>query len=58
MSHRVYLLGGFQTDFAQNYSRAGKNLYDMMRESVEGALAATFIGPSEEALYRSIPVAG
>ncbi len=47
MSHRVYLLGGFQTDFAQNYSRAQKNIFDIVRDSVQGALASTHIEPRE-----------
>lgn len=47
MSHRVYLLGGFQTDFSQNYSRAQKNIFDIVRESVQGALASTQIEPRE-----------
>lgn len=47
MSHRTYLLGGFQTDFSHNYSRANKNIYHILRETVEGALASTHTEPSE-----------
>lgn len=44
---RVYLLGGHQTDFKRNFAREGKGLYEAMKESVEGALAATGIEPGE-----------
>lgn len=47
MSLRVYLLGGFQTDFSQTYARAQKNMYDILREAVEGALASTQVEPRE-----------
>jgi acetyl-CoA C-acetyltransferase len=45
--HKVYLLGGYQTDFAINWTRAGKSLFDLMRATVEGALAATRVEPRE-----------
>ena len=38
-SEPVYVLGGFQTDFARNFTREGKNLADLLRETVCGALA-------------------
>jgi len=47
MAKSVYILGGYQTDFAQNWSRAGKGMYEMMGEAVEGALSATRIDPEE-----------
>ena len=37
----VYILGGFQTDFARNWTKEGKHIAAMIRESVDGALAAT-----------------
>ncbi len=43
----VYVLGGFQTDFAFNWERAGQTLFDMMGSAVHGALEATSIQPSE-----------
>lgn len=43
----VYLLGGFQTDFARNFTREGKTLADLMRETVQGALASTGVGAAE-----------
>jgi acetyl-CoA C-acetyltransferase len=47
MSQRVYLLGGHQTDFKRNLAREGKGIFDLMKESVEGALAAAGIEPEE-----------
>ena len=35
----VYVLGGSQTDFAVNASRAGDGLFELMRDAVLGALA-------------------
>lgn len=47
MSQKVFLLGGHQTDFKRNFAREGKTIFEMMKESVEGALAATGIEPEE-----------
>jgi acetyl-CoA C-acetyltransferase len=38
MSNDVFVLGGFQTDFARNYSRENKDIAALMEEAVEGAL--------------------
>lgn len=35
----VFVLGGYQTDFAKAWSRHGQDLSDMVREATEGALA-------------------
>jgi acetyl-CoA C-acetyltransferase len=35
----VFVLGGYQTDFARHWAREDKGLADMLRESVEGALS-------------------
>jgi acetyl-CoA C-acetyltransferase len=43
----VHVLGGFQTDFARNWSKEAKHLVAMMREAVLGALEATRVEPSE-----------
>ena len=43
----VYILGGYQTDFAVNWTRGGHTIYDLLKSSVEGALASTQIEPSE-----------
>ncbi len=34
MTDRVYILGGAQTDFSENYSRSNKVLFDLFQESV------------------------
>ena len=47
MARDVYILGGFQTDFARNWSKEKKHFVAMMRESVLGALAETKIAPDE-----------
>ncbi len=37
----VRILGGFQTDFARNWTREGKHIVAPMKEAGQGALAAT-----------------
>ena len=41
MSEPVFILGGFQTDFAKAWSRQGQDISDMTREATLGALAAS-----------------
>jgi acetyl-CoA C-acetyltransferase len=43
----VYILGGYQTDFARNWRKEGKHISALIRESVVGALEATRVQPSE-----------
>jgi acetyl-CoA C-acetyltransferase len=43
----VFILGGYQTDFARAYAREGLSIADMMRESIEGALADAKIDATE-----------
>ncbi|HOK66226.1 MAG TPA: acetyl-CoA acetyltransferase [Anaerohalosphaeraceae bacterium] len=43
----VYLLGGYQTDFARNWARENKHISAMMREAYEGSLAVTRIEPRD-----------
>ncbi|MEO1136938.1 MAG: thiolase domain-containing protein, partial [Pseudomonadota bacterium] len=43
----VFVLGGAQTDFAVNYDRNGKEIFDLFREVTEAALAATNVEPGE-----------
>ncbi len=43
----IYLLGGHQTDFARAWSREGLDFTDMMREAIDGALAATNLDPAD-----------
>jgi len=38
MPKDVFILGGYQTDFARNYSRENKDIAALMEETVEGAL--------------------
>ena len=47
MTAPVYILGGFQTDFARNWTKEGKHIAAMIRESVDGALAATDVSPRD-----------
>jgi len=41
MAKSVYILGGYQTDFARVWSREGFDISDMIRESALGALEAS-----------------
>ena len=43
----VYILGGYQTDFARNWTKENKHFSAMMREGVRGALEACDIAPEE-----------
>lgn len=47
MAAPVYVLGGYQTDFARNWTKESKHIVAMIREAVEGGLAATDIDPKE-----------
>ena len=40
MSAAVYILGGYQSDFARAVSREGKDISDLVREATIGALEA------------------
>lgn len=42
---QVFILGGYQTDFARNWSRENKHIAAMMREAYEGSLVTTGIEP-------------
>ena len=43
----VFVLGGYQTDFARAYAREGLEISDMMRESMEGALIDASVDASD-----------
>src|SRR3712207_3455052 len=43
----VFVLGGYQTDFARNWSKENKHIAAMFNEAVQGALEATSIDPSD-----------
>ena len=47
MSKEVYILGGYQTDFARNWSKERKHFVAMIRESVAGALRDAKVAPEE-----------
>lgn len=40
---RIYVLGGYQTDYARNVGREGGTLATLLRDTVQGALASTRI---------------
>ena len=46
MGAPVYILGGYQTDFAKAWSRHGQDISDMMREATLEALAASQLDAS------------
>jgi len=43
----VYILGGYQTDFARNWQKEAKHISALFNEAVGGALEATDINPEE-----------
>jgi acetyl-CoA C-acetyltransferase len=47
MTRPVYILGGYQTDFARNWTKEGKHISAMIREAVVGGLQATGVEPAE-----------
>ena len=47
MANPVYVLGGFQTDFARNWTKEGKHISALIREAVVGGLEATAIAPKD-----------
>jgi acetyl-CoA C-acetyltransferase len=47
MSAPVYVLGGYQTDFARAWAREGLDLSDIVRETTRGALQASDIAPAD-----------
>jgi acetyl-CoA C-acetyltransferase len=47
MAAPVYVLGGYQTDFARNWTKENKHITAMLREAVLGGLESTDIEPNE-----------
>ena len=43
----VRILGGYQTDFARNWLKEGRNLPDVMAEAVRGALESAHLAPAD-----------
>ena len=44
---QVYILGGYQTDFARNWARENKHISAMMREAYEGSVESTTVDPGD-----------
>ena len=44
---KVYILGGYQTDFARNWARENKHIAAIMREAYQGSLCAAGIVPAD-----------
>lgn len=47
MASRVYILGGFQTDFADHWARSGVEIADGMRSTIMRGLAQTNLDPTD-----------
>jgi acetyl-CoA C-acetyltransferase len=47
MAEPVYILGGYQTDFARNWTKENKHIMAMIREAVVGGLGETGVDPKE-----------
>ena len=43
----IYILGGSQTDFARNWAREGKSLYDMFAAALSDAVESSGIDPAQ-----------
>lgn len=46
-NENVYILGGFQTDFARNWARENKHIAAMMREAYQGSIESINIDPGD-----------
>jgi len=47
MSGKIYILGGYQTDFARNWFKEGKHVQAMINEAMEGAFAESHLEPAD-----------
>ncbi len=47
MAHKIYILGGAQTDFSENWSRANKSLFDLFSEAVLSGLEDAAVEPKD-----------
>ena len=43
----VYVLGGYQTDFARNWAREGEDIFGLFKATLEGGLAETGLEPHQ-----------
>src|SRR5262245_54468222 len=47
MGAPIFILGGYQTDFARNWNKENKHIVALMREAVGGGLEATGLEPKD-----------
>jgi acetyl-CoA C-acetyltransferase len=47
LKRRTYILGGYQTDFARNWTKEGKGIAAMIREVLDGGFSKTGIDPGD-----------
>ena len=47
MAERIYILGGYQTDFSQNWARNGAEIFDVFAHTVRTAVDAVELDPEE-----------
>lgn len=47
MQKKIYILGGYQTDFAQNWSRGNLDLFDVFKDTVHKGLHAVNLEPKD-----------
>ena len=47
MQQKIYILGGDQTDFSQNWSRSNKSLFDLFSHTVLSGLEAAQLDPQD-----------
>ena len=47
MGSKVYILGGYQTDFAQNWARNELDLFDVFKDTVHKGLNGTNLEPRD-----------
>ena len=47
MSDRVYILGGYQTDFSENWARNGRELFDGFSDTVHNAIDSVGLKPED-----------
>lgn len=47
MASQVYILGGYQSDFAQNWARNGQEIFDAFQSTVHAGLDASALEPGD-----------
>ena len=47
MTEAVYILGGYQTDFARNWKKENRGIDDLIDETLSGAFASVPVEPGE-----------